>query len=1126
MAESRKDRLFGLEEIPTFHPTAEEFQDPLQYIDSLKQEGRKYGMVKISPPAEYRPDFALNTEEFRFKTHTQKINQLDTSERINFLKKLARYHRIRSKKVKLPQQVDRKPIDLYQLKLTVTRLGGHLFCNEHNKWPEISIKLGHAPRHASAMASTIKITYINVVLPYEVWEAQHKDVDMFQIEEIVEKEVDGSKACEACLKTQDEANMMLCDGCSNGYHLYCLSPPLRYVPRTDWFCSNCLDSLKDASESTSYTLTEFEDKADRFKKKWFHTSKIAEGQCEREFWVLVKSSQNVEVEHGLRLHGTEHGSGFPVTENLKFESFDPWNLNIIPVSPHSLFTFVKSENHQLMTPWLYVGMCFSALSWQMEEHSTYSVSYLHWGEPKTHYSIPRSSLENFELVVKKFVPDLFYFQPDLMCQSIAMFSPEDLVKENVEVFATEQLPGQFIVTFPKVYHSELNHGFNFSESVNFAPEDWVEDGLASVKLYKEHKKPPCFSHDEMLVTAAEAIKNGYKPKTDWLESAMAEMCQRELSERTRSRSRKIKNEIVLEDDQGREVQCNFCHCFNYLSYITCACKRVTCGEHIKDSCNCPQASKTLYIRHPDEQLKEIARSVKDNSCTSDQWVSRLICLMQTNPSVEALIALHQEGLDVGVSEVLRENLKCFITIVEEWIESAKNVLDPTIKVEGASHRVEKIEMLQTKAKTINYSFVQTPMLEEYKEALEAYDRSITRSLLNTDNAEEKHRVIQRGVELGADSQLFNKLKESLNCNSWQQEVQTAISKTYDPKVFKALILKGKTMKLESDPWYASLLKVDQKAQGAILYLQRLIKGNEKITSEMEYTLDTLGLSLEDPKHSFRLDRSLIFRAKQAIEESRKLMNEVDKLMNQSKRPTAAEGFTLLGNCSKASLTSERTNQMKQALDEVRHWNNELIGLLVYDQRTKQRMTLHEMLLHVEHVLTVYNDHDRICFCRSEDREETIKCAECHELFHEACVGITNPRAHSQPFVCKICKSQNDNPTFEDFENLLLSSHSLMFYPYNYEMLETIYNNLVQFRKIIRSFLNSSFNVNDVRRILLCIEGLCVQLPIETGILKAKINCLSKSSNQRLRPPTRVSLIVKPPLYISKKRSFPVEFESE
>lgn len=38
--------LAGMDEAPTFHPTAEEFQDPLRYISSIQREAAAYGANK------------------------------------------------------------------------------------------------------------------------------------------------------------------------------------------------------------------------------------------------------------------------------------------------------------------------------------------------------------------------------------------------------------------------------------------------------------------------------------------------------------------------------------------------------------------------------------------------------------------------------------------------------------------------------------------------------------------------------------------------------------------------------------------------------------------------------------------------------------------------------------------------------------------------------------------------------------------------------------------------------------------------------------------------------------------------------------------------------------------------
>ena len=45
---------------------------------------------------------------------------------------------------------------------------------------------------------------------------------------------DGGVPCSECGSGGDGANMLLCDNCDAGWHLYCLPSPLARVPDGDW----------------------------------------------------------------------------------------------------------------------------------------------------------------------------------------------------------------------------------------------------------------------------------------------------------------------------------------------------------------------------------------------------------------------------------------------------------------------------------------------------------------------------------------------------------------------------------------------------------------------------------------------------------------------------------------------------------------------------------------------------------------------------------------------------------------------------------------------------------------------------------------------------------------------------
>ena len=58
----KRIRPHGLFEAPTYRPTPEQFRDPFEYIKSIAEEGKQFGIIKIIPPDTWNPDFGVDTE--------------------------------------------------------------------------------------------------------------------------------------------------------------------------------------------------------------------------------------------------------------------------------------------------------------------------------------------------------------------------------------------------------------------------------------------------------------------------------------------------------------------------------------------------------------------------------------------------------------------------------------------------------------------------------------------------------------------------------------------------------------------------------------------------------------------------------------------------------------------------------------------------------------------------------------------------------------------------------------------------------------------------------------------------------------------------------------------------------
>ncbi|BAT79962.1 hypothetical protein LR48_Vigan213s001500 [Vigna angularis] len=446
--------------------------------------------------------------------------------------------------------------------------------------------------------------------------------------------------------------------------------------------ANAASHAKNASDSeekfgfqsgSDFTLKDFQQYADYFKECYFglkdadrdrtvgdsnHQKRWepSEEEIEGEYWRIVEQpSDEVEVYYGADLETGALGSGFPKASSITTSdsaqyALSGWNLNNFARLPGSVLSYEGSDISGVLVPWLYVGMCFSSFCWHVEDHHLYSLNYLHWGDPKVWYGVPGSHAPALENAMRKHLPDLFEEQPHLLNELVTQFSPSILKSEGVPVYRTVQHSGEFVITFPRAYHSGFNCGFNCAEAVNVAPIDWLMHGQNAVEIYSSQCRKTSLSHDKLLFGSA---LEGVRAST---EIALGKESPKNLKWRSvcgkdGDLTKAIKARIKMEDerldclpthlkllkmnsdfDLYTERECFSCFYDLHLSAVGCECSpdRYSCLKHANLFCSCAMEKRFVLLRYTRNELTKLLEALEGESHAIKVWANKNCGMVSAN----------------------------------------------------------------------------------------------------------------------------------------------------------------------------------------------------------------------------------------------------------------------------------------------------------------------------------------------------------------------------------------------------------------------------------------------------------------------------------------------------------------
>ncbi|PWZ22140.1 Lysine-specific demethylase JMJ706 [Zea mays] len=376
-----------------------------------------------------------------------------------------------------------------------------------------------------------------------------------------------------------------------------------------------------------YTFREFEKMANKeFVRRYSSAACLPSRYMEEEFWHEIAFGKMESVEYACDIDG----SAFSSSSHDQLGR-SKWNLKRFSRLPNSTLRLLRAAVPGITDPMLYIGMLFSMFAWHVEDHYLYSINYHHCGAPKTWYGIPGSAASDFEKVVREHVYDHEILSGegesaafDVLLGKTTIFPPNILLDHHVPVYRAIQKPGEFVVTFPRAYHSGFSHGFNCGEAVNFATGEWFPLGAVASQHYALLKRIPVLPYEELLCKEATFCANefslfehgnvtltGGTHIQSYMKGPFVQLMR--FQHRVRWLLVKMGARTCYKADIDATVLCGICKRDCYVAHIMCNCRAdaiCLCHEEeiSKCSCNC---DRVVFVRKDIFELEEISKKFEE-----------------------------------------------------------------------------------------------------------------------------------------------------------------------------------------------------------------------------------------------------------------------------------------------------------------------------------------------------------------------------------------------------------------------------------------------------------------------------------------------------------------------------------